>query len=139
MSDHELYRQYYEVIIARQLSNNEGFDKAILSLSSAGLALSLTFFRFVVPIDKAVSIHTLEISWYLFLAALISTILSFLTSQKALALELMFAEKYYLENDQNYEKKNNPASILTELLHRFSAFFFIGATISIVVFVTKNV
>jgi len=139
MTDHEGYRQFYEEIAKRQLSNNEAFDKAILSLSSAGLALSLTFFKFVVPVDKAVSINMIECAWYLFVAAIISTILSYITSQRALVIELSNAEKYYLEDLDEYERKNNPASNLTEILNGISALFFIGAIISVVCFVVANI
>ncbi len=126
MTDRELYRQYVEEISKRQLSNNEAFDKAILSLSSAGLALSLTFFNFIVPVEKAVAIHIVEIAWVLFLAAIISTLFSFITSQRALKIELDYAEKYYLEDRDDYENKNNPASKLTEILNMLGALFFIG-------------
>ena len=139
MPDHDLYRQFHEEIAKRQLSNNEAFDKAILSLSSAGLGLSLTFFKFVVPAQSAVSIWTLKFSWFLFLISIIATILSFVTSQRALSIELKHAEKYYLEDNEAYENKSNPASTLTETLNIFSGLSFIAALVFIVLFVTKNI
>ncbi len=139
MADHDSYRQYVEEISKRQLSNNEAFDKAILTLSSAGLALSLTFFKFVVPVHEAKCIYIIEIAWFLFLAAIISTMISYVTSQRALKLELEYAERYYLEGNEEYESKNNPASNLTEILNIFSGIFFLGAIISVVYFVTNNI
>lgn len=139
MPDHDSYRQFYEEIAKRQLSNNEAFDKAILSLSSAGLALSLTFFKFVVPIEKAVSTNILERAWYLFLAAIICTLASYVTSQRALKTEIDHAEKYYLEDNEDYQSKNNPAANLTEVLNVLSGLIFIGALISVVLFVTENI
>ena len=139
MSDHELYRQYCEEISKRQLSNNEAFDKAILSLSSAGLALSLTFFKFVVPLNDAVCINILERSWFLFLAAIICTLFSYVTSQQALKTEVKHAEKYYLEDNDDYSSKNNPAGNLTEALNVISGFLFVFALISVVYFVTQNI
>jgi len=120
------------------LSNNKAFDKAILSLSSAGLGLSLTFFKFVVPAKEAVSIEILERGWYLFLGALISTMVSFIVSQKALKKEIEHAEKFYLEDVETYGNKNNPAANLTEGLNIFSGILFIFALVCIVSFVTKN-
>jgi len=139
MPDHESYRAYYEEITKRQLSNSEAFDKAILTLSSAGLALSLTFFKFVIPVNQATSINIIEQAWFLFLAAIISTIISYITSQRALTLELNHAEKYYLEDKEEYENKHNPASDVTNVLNAVSALFFIGAIISVVYFVTENI
>ena len=43
----ELYAELKEDINKRDLSNSESFDKAILSLSSAGLAISLSFIKFM--------------------------------------------------------------------------------------------
>jgi hypothetical protein len=139
MADYEAYQKYCEEISKRQLSNSEAFDKAILSLSSAGLALSLSFFKFVVPASQAISLDLIKYSWYLFLAAIISTILSFVTSQRALAIELTHAERYYLSDEEEFEKKNNPASNLTELLNILSGLFFILAIINVVRFVVANI
>jgi fructose-1,6-bisphosphatase len=139
MPDHDSYRQFCEEINKRMLSNNEAFDKAILSLSSAGLALSLTFFKFVVPADEAVAISTLENGWYLFLGAIISTLISFIVSQQAQKKEIEHAEKYYLEDKEEYGNKNNPAANLTEALNILSGILFITALICIVSFVTKNI
>ena len=139
MSDNEEYRQFYEEISKRQLSNNEAFDKAILSLSSAGLALSLTFFKFVVPAEKAEAINIIECAWYLFLSAIICTLLSYFASQRALATELEHAEKYYLEGKERYENKNNPAANITEALNFLAGILFIIALFFVVDFVVKNI
>ena len=139
MPDHETYRHFCEEINKRMLSNSEAFDKAILSLSSAGLGLSLTFFKFVVPANQAVSIVNLKIGWYLFLGAIISTLVSFVASQQSQRTEIEHAEKYYLEDLEEYSNKNNPAANLTEVLNVLSGFLFIIALINIVTFVTKNI
>lgn len=136
---HNIYRAYAEEIAKSKLSNSEGFDKAILTLSSAGLALSISFIKFVVPLDKAISIDILENAWISFLVAIISTVLSFRTSQIALDVSLEHAEKYYLEGKAEYENKNNPAANLTELLNWLSGAAFIIAVSCIVYFVTTNV
>lgn len=139
MADHDSYRSFCEELNKRMLSNNEAFDKAILSLSSAGLGLSLTFFKFVVPAKEAVSIELLELGWYLFLGAIISTIVSFGVSQQALKKEIEHAEKYYLKDMEEFGNKNNPAANFTEALNYLSGILFIFALISIVSFVTNNI
>ncbi len=139
MPDHETYRIFCEEINRRMLSNNEAFDKAVLTLSSAGLGLSLTFFKFVVPVEQAINTELLERGWFLFLAAIISTMLSFVVSQQAQKKEIEYAEKYYLKDLKEYENKNNPAANLTEALNILSGILFISALISIVLFVTNNI
>lgn len=138
MTDHDSYRQFYEVIAKRQLSNNEAFDKAILSLSSAGLGLTLTFFKFVVPAAQATSLNHIKWAWALFVAAIICTLVSYYTSNRALAIELKHAEKYYLEDDESFEAKNNPASNVTEILNVVAGLLFIGAIVRTVLFVMSN-
>ena len=89
-------------------------------------------------IRDSVSVETLESGWYLFLASIISTLLSFFVSQQAQKKGIEHAGKYYLEDLEEYEEKNNPAANLTQFLNVFSALFFICALICIVRFVTVN-
>ena len=137
--DYDSYRQVIEEVNRRTLSNSEAFDKAILSLSSAGLGLSLTFFKLVIPVKDAVSISLLKCGWFLFLGAIVSTLVSFVVSQRALRIEIIYAEKYYLENLNEYAHKTSLAAKATEALNIISGFLFICALISIVSFVTNNI
>ena len=50
---YEMYLKEEEDISKRELSNVENLDKAILSLSSAGLGLSLVFIKNVVKLTEA--------------------------------------------------------------------------------------
>ncbi|MCE2400059.1 hypothetical protein J4G08_04130 [Candidatus Poribacteria bacterium] len=77
----KLYEQYIkqdEELSKRDLSNVENLDKAILSLSSAGLGLSLVFIRNVVKLAEALHVWLLHLSWLMFVLAIISTLLSYL-------------------------------------------------------------
>ena len=58
----EIFDSFRDELYKRQLSNSEAYDKAILSLSSAGLAISLSFIKFIVPLEQAKYICVLEIS-----------------------------------------------------------------------------
>ena len=48
-----LYEEYRKDLLARQLSNAQNFDKAVLSLSTAGLGFSLAFIKDIIPLTKA--------------------------------------------------------------------------------------
>lgn len=136
---HELYVKYYEALEKIKLSNSEAFDKAILTLSSAGLALSLTFFKFVAPIDQASNLGCLVFSWYAFLTAIISTVISFRVAQRGYDVAIEYAEKFYLEGKEEYEGKHNAPAAFAEFLNWISAIAFVLALISIVKFVTQNI
>lgn len=59
----EILKQALVEINASLLSNSQMLDKAILSLSSAGLGVSLAFIKNVVPLDKATNLYLLYLSW----------------------------------------------------------------------------
>ena len=63
---YELYVKEEEDLSKRDLSNVENLDKAILSLSSAGLGLSLVFIKNVVELSKANHVWVLYGSWLMF-------------------------------------------------------------------------
>ena len=88
MSDEEkerirIFENHRDEINKRQLSNSESFDKAMLSLSSAGLALSLSFIKFIVPLEDIQETFFLYCTWWLFGLTIILTITSLLVSHKS--------------------------------------------------------
>ncbi len=134
-----LFVKYQESVEKLKLSNGEAFDKAILTLSSSGLALSLSILKFVVPFEDATCTGILFFSWYSFLAAIISTIVSFRIAQLGYDIAIEYAEKYFIEDKDEFgERRNIPASI-AEFLNWFSAIAFISAIVCTIAFVTKNI
>lgn len=136
---HELYVKYYEALESVRLSNSEALDKAVLTLSSAGLGISLMVFRFIVPIDRAISIDILKWSWWAFVTAIILTVLSLLLAQKGHDVAVEYAEKYYIGGDNSYANKHNAPAAATTVLSWLSAISFVNALVCLVIFVIKNV
>lgn len=120
------------------LKNTEQLDKAILSLSSAGLALSLSFAKFIQPIDDAQCINLLKVSWLCFSLAIVSTIIAFVLSNSAIAIEREHIFKYYIDEDDEYATKKNYWGIATYWINRISALSFISAILSMVTYVWLN-
>lgn len=134
----DLLGKYREDVLRRQLSNTENYDKAVLSLGTAFLGFSMAFLKDFVSYKNAICAPLLPVSWVLFCLAIIATISSFFISQKGLATQLKYAEKYYLENDQSYLTKKNHAADWTDLVNYGSAFSFILAIMTTVIFVVVN-
>lgn len=135
----DLYQRTRDDLLKRQLSNSENFDRAILTLSSAALALSLTFIKNVVEFDNVQCLWLLITSWVLFVVSIIVTLISFHISQAAIKVQLRYAEQYYLEkNDEFLTKKNTPAAI-TEWSGYLSASTFVIAVICLVAFISLNI
>ena len=134
----ELYAKFRDDCLTRQLSNTESFDKAIVTLSSAGLAISLTFFRYVIPVQLAEYLWLVKFSWALFILAIITSIIAYFVSNKAIDIQLNIAHKYYIENEEDAYNTNNGFDTFNKYLNISVAAFFCIAIIVFALFVTIN-
>jgi hypothetical protein len=134
----KLFDSYRDEILRRELSNSESYDKAILSLSSAGLAITLTLLQSIIKIETATSIELLFSTWICFGLSIIFTISSIMVSQKALSRQLYIAEDYYLNEIENaYDAKNVWANYTIYTI-RASAICFVTAIICVIWFSISN-
>ena len=134
----ELFKVERDELVRKQISNSENFDRAILTLSTAGFGVSITFMQQVVS-HNAVQHHWLLLqSWGFFTIAIIATVASFMTSQSAIVCNLEFARKYYLERQDAYLTKTNPWSGSTNRLNTFAGIAFMAAIIWTAFFVGLN-
>ncbi|MBW3565472.1 MAG: hypothetical protein KY459_12165 [Acidobacteria bacterium] len=85
----------------RQTSGS--FDRAVLTLSSGAIALSVTFLQFTTP--AADSLAYLNSAWLLFAIAILFILFSLLSSQKATEVEISYLDVWYHDwihpNDQD--------------------------------------
>ena len=135
---YELYVKEEEDLSKRDLSNVENLDKAILSLSSAGLGLSLVFIKNVVELSKANHVWVLNGSWLMFVLAIRSTLLSYLFGQRALNKLREFIERYYFDGDEDAGQKTSLASRITRVLSHVSVFAYIAAVSGTALFIGLN-
>ena len=126
-------------LIDRQLSNSEGQDRAVLTLSSSGLVISVSFIRFVVDLDSATHTWVLFLSWSFFALSIVSTILSYLIGQKAINDSITISHKYYIEDDDDYENFIPLSSKINDKINFFSSISFMCSVILISIFITMNV
>lgn len=133
-----MYSEYRRDLLGRQLSNAVQHDKAILSLSTGALGLSIGFIKDIVPLERALAIWLLILSWALFGAAIIGTVVSYPIGQKAINVQLGYAEKYYIEKKGQYFKKRNPWSVAILYIGIVSSVAFVIAVILTIIFVSLN-
>lgn len=126
-------------LVDRQLSNSEGQDRAILTLSSSGLVLSITFTRFVLDLNEAVCKWLLLTSWAFFALAVVSTILSYLIGQKAINDSIEVSYKYYIEDNDDYENVTPCSSKINDVVNLISSIAFMLAVVSIASFIALNI
>lgn len=134
----KVYADHVAEINKREVSSSENFDKAVLTFSSAGLALSVGFLKDFVPIQSAAAPWTLYWSWALFTAATCATIISFLVSSQALEAQKGRAYAYYMQADDDALRSGNLWDRGTRVLNYTSAASFLLAMILSVVFISIN-
>lgn len=91
----KLYNKARDELLAKQMSNSETYDRSMLSLSSAFLALSVTFIKDIVPVKELLCTWLLYLSWGggLFALTIIVIFLSFIYGQKGIKQLLAGAEE----------------------------------------------
>ena len=135
----KMFSERRKELIDRQLSNSEGQDRAILTLSSSGLVLSVSFIRFVVELDGAAYSWLLYSSWSFFALAVVSTIFSYLIGQKAINESINISYKYYIEDNDDYENVVPLSSKINDKVNLLSSIAFMLAVVSIAAFITLNI
>lgn len=135
----------YEVYLSERSSLNEAekdssqqFDKAIITLAAGALALSLTFIKQIAPYPKAWTLFFLFSSWLAFGASMLSTLISFLTSQEACRIQRKLLESDFFIKEEQKEKENRPARI-TKRLNYVSIISFIIGVFLLTVFSISNI
>ena len=124
-------------LLDRQFSNSEAYDKAILTLSSGFLALSLSFIKEILPAGSITWTGLLYVSWVLLTLAIISTVISFRLSNAAIEAQLRQAHRYYKEKVESASTKSK-LSRSVDWLNNVSGGLFIVGVILTVVFVILN-
>lgn len=135
----EIHDSFRDELLKRQLSNTENYDKSILTLSSAGLAISLTFLKLIVPLDNAEYIWLVNASWIFFLLSVLLSLVAYLVSNAAISRQLIIAEDYYVNKKESAFNEANKLSLLNNFLNRSVGVFFSLALITVVAFVILNV
>ncbi|RUO34294.1 hypothetical protein [Aliidiomarina sanyensis] len=135
----EIYDSFRDELLKRQLSNTENYDKSILMLSSAGLAISLTFFESVVPMETASRLWLMKMSWVFFLLSILLSLVAYLVSNAAITKQLSIAEDYYVNKLQSAFNKRNWLSALNNWLNYSVGVLFAAATVAVVIFVISNI
>ena len=132
------YRVYLAERKALVEAEQEGakfFDKAILTLTAGAFGLSLTFIRQIVPSIKYCTKFLLILGWTGFCLSLLSTLVSFLTSQAACRRQRRILESVFCK--EGAEEKNALAQV-THGLNIFSICAFIVGMIFLALFVILN-
>lgn len=134
----KLYAETRADLLKRQLSNSENADRAILSVSTAALGFSLAFLKDIVPLSEACFPALPYLSWGLFSLAIIATLVSFFTSQKAIDEQLELAHRYYVERDDSAASIRPKQAKVTDILNKSGAILLAIGLVTTCIFVGIN-
>jgi hypothetical protein len=122
-------------LIAAEKESSQYFDKAILTLAAGALGLSLTFIDRIAPSPKGCTLYLLGVAWILFCASMLSTLISFLTSQLACRKQReILQDEFYSKT----EPTKNTASKITNILNWIAIILFILGVAFLVTFSVVN-
>lgn len=131
----DIHKAVRDDLLKRSLSNTENFDRSIITLASAALALSVSF---VNGAKAAEGKWVLVASWILFVVSILSTLASFLTSQEGIKKQLEIADRYYNEHDDSALKEENKPAEWTDFLSYITAGSFFLAIVFLLSFFSLN-
>ena len=138
-TSNEMFDKYRDDMLKRQLSNSENYDKALLSLSTAGLALSISAIKFIIDLKTVDNLLLLKISWFLFFVVIATTIIAYLIGNAAITKQLKLAEDYYINRLVHAQTQKNWLASFNSFLNVFTGIVFVIAIFLTIFFITINI
>lgn len=126
-------------LISAERESSQYFDKAILTLAAGALGLSLTFIDKIVPHPNPSTLCLLIIAWIFFCASVLSTLISFITSQFACRKQINILEKEFFGNNSDKKDECNILGGVTAFLNIASISLFVLGVIFLIFFSAKNI
>lgn len=135
---YDVYVSEDQDISKRELSNSENLSKAILTISTTGLAASILFIDRVVNLSEALHLWILVVSWVLFILAIIFNVVSYFFGQRGLQKQRELNERYYFDEDNDARYEVPKGLIVSQRLVVLSVISYIVAILSTLLFVSLN-
>ncbi|MGB7581754.1 MAG: hypothetical protein WBL85_04825 [Sedimentisphaerales bacterium] len=135
---YKVYLEERKFLVDAEREQSQSFDKAILTLAGGAFGISLTFIKDIVSNHEPVQLPWLILAWICFIVSMLSTLISFLTSQKACATQREILEALYCDEQDKKSNHENTAAERTSWLNWFSISTFIMGTIFLAIFSIVN-
>ena len=136
---YEVYLKERDELLKREVSNTENFDKAILTLSNAGLGFSLLLiYNNNSQLATACHKWLLGISLGMFVLAVIFTLISYPFGQRSIKRRNELNERIYVKNEKKARNERNLPAQITKWLSPVSVVAYVLAVCSMVLFIGLN-
>jgi hypothetical protein len=138
-TEYEFYREERKNLIDAELEQASSFDKYILTLAAGTFGLSLLFIKDIVPHPEAGTIWLLVTAWAIFGASILSTLISFLLSQKAYREQRKILDNEYARKTKREQGENkNKFATYTHCLNWASMILFLVGVTFLIIFSAVN-
>ena len=94
-NDYKTYIEQRNSLVNAQIDQARQFDKYILTLASGTFGFSVVFMRYLVPTPDTSTLPLIITALVNFGSSILSTLLSFLMSQKAITRQLEITDLWY--------------------------------------------
>lgn len=135
---HELYLDYSRELGAARVDSFNRLSDAVVKISSGALGLSLVFLSDIVPLSTATDVPLVVGSWGAFAVSICSTVVSYVTSQKAHDHQDELARRGYLEGEEGALAEVPKWSHLTTVLNWTAVIGFLAGLVLTIWFVAQN-
>ena len=134
----EMHDDRRDELYRREFSNQQLFDKAILTLSNAGLVVSLAVVKDLITENTVIHLRLLLISVGSFILVNLVTLISFLIAKKANTKELPINFDYYIRKNKQAKNTNNRWDQFLLPLSVTSLVLYIVAVVFMGIFIYTN-
>ena len=134
----EMFEKYKSDLSSRELSNSQQYDKAILTLSSAGFAISVTAFETIRDHGTTDHVLLLIISWWLFFSTIALSLIGFVVGNAAIHRKINDAHDYYIKCFKDAEPKVSILVRFNSALNILAGITFLTAIGLTIAFFTKT-
>jgi hypothetical protein len=133
---YQVYLDFQKQLLIDRHAAYAAFDRAILTLSSGALGISVAFIGDTA--ERLSYIYLLYASWGLFITAILSILLSYMMSQWSFDLQMDHAEAYYIHGIEEAFSTPNKFSRWTAILNYVAVAAFTLGLIATALFVGIN-
>ncbi len=120
--DRKEYLDYRKNLNDSLYQISDSFDKTIITLAGGALGLSITFIHEIAPHPDPTTLPTLTTAWAFLVAALLSILLSLLTSQRAKVKEIEEVDNAYNPEGAPGLPTNPVLRLIIKIATRFDDF-----------------
>lgn len=136
-NDRKLYDSAYKECVAAIRNSIDAYDKNLITISSAFLALPVALFH-QPSIRTLVGSADLYLAMGGFVATILCVIVSFSVSTKVQRCRLKDIDDYYLQGKEEAFNRNSYWSTFLTVLNVLSGAFFFAAALLIAIFTYRN-